>query len=87
MKYKAIVEQFCTESPSYIRTVTMDAQDLDELNKLLDLYANEGEGPGIEVDDSKMPESFGYGGGFCSKLLSFTDENGVDYRYLDCGTF
>lgn len=87
MKYIAKIEQSATESQPYIQTVTFDAANDVELDKLLDEYANYGQGKGITVDNSKMPARFNESGGFASTLISFVDENGRDVSHLERGAF
>ena len=82
MKYTAKVEEYATESPSYIRTIVFAANDMEQLETLLDKYADYGLGEGIEVDDSLMPKRFNESGGFASKLISFTDETGKDFSSI-----
>lgn len=87
MKYTAKVEQFATESPSYIRTVIFEANSEEELDQQLTEYAELGIGEGFVVDDSLKPSRFDESGGFCTRILSFVDENGRDMTFLEKGAF
>ena len=63
------------------------ANSEEELDQQLTEYAELGIGEGFVVDDSLKPSRFDESGGFCTRLLSFVDENGRDMTFLEKGAF
>lgn len=88
MKYTAKVRQVSTSHGEYLQTVEITANSEEELEFLLEKYADEGEVDSrIKVDDSEMPRHFNCAGGFASRLESFTDEKGRDLSHIAQGVF
>ncbi len=87
MKYTAKVMQVNTSQGEYLQTIEITAKDEQELNDLLDLVADGTSSPLIKIDDSNLPKNFYGAGGFASKVLSFTDENGKDFSHIVNGAF
>ncbi len=89
MKYTAKINIVNPRNVGYIKTIEFDAQDEQELEELLDMFALGDQSPKIKTDDSLMPKDFYLGCAFsCSgENLSFTDENGKDFSHIIKGAF
>lgn len=78
MVYTAKIRECSSEYGNYTRTVKITADTIQSLEAKLDEFSRFGECDDVEVDDSQKPEYFNCSGGFSSRLISFTDENGAD---------
>ncbi len=81
--------EFNNHGQEYDVEVRIDASTKAEVDEILDAVENKGlKHPKYKTKNlTRCPAGFGTAGGFCSDLMSATDENGKDCRKLVSGWY